>query len=88
MNKLHKWLELNKLTINISKTFSLEFLQRSNTTNILININNEPVKQATQTKYLGLSIQTNLKWTTHIKNITNKVKKYIPLMYTFRKKHA
>ncbi len=41
--------------------------------NIRIRINNEPLKQINVSKYLGMNIDSNLKWDDHINAIVPKI---------------
>ena len=54
--------------INVQYSPSLKRKHPSNMTNILHNHILEPVTSA---KYLGVTLQSNLKWNTHIDNITS-----------------
>ena len=67
---VNQWLIANKLTLNQSKT---EFMligsrQRLRTFQSAPNltINGTPIKQVSQAKSLGVYVDENLSWTTHI----------------------
>ena len=74
---VNQWLIANKLTLNQSKT---EFMligsrQRLRTFQSAPNltINGTPIKQVSQDKSLGVYVDENLSWTTHINEITKKI---------------
>ncbi len=53
--------------------------------NIRIHINNEPLKQVTVSKYLGMKIESNLKWDDHINGIIPKISSKIGIVRSLRK---
>ena len=64
INKLYDWLNVNKLSLNISKTNVLLFNIRNKNRNINmdLNINNINVKQVSEIKFLGVIIDCKLNW--------------------------
>lgn len=77
LDRIRIWLAANKLTLNTTKT---EFLligsrQRLSTLgrNPQIEINKFPVKQVSTTKSLGVHIDGNLSWESHINEISKKI---------------
>ncbi len=52
---------------------------------IRIHINNEPLKQVTVSKYLGMNIDLNLKWDDHINAIIPKISFKIGILRSLRK---
>ena len=64
INKLFKWLNINKLSININKTNVLLFNIRNTNENINLNlyINNIKLKQVTDIQMLGVYIDDKLNW--------------------------
>ena len=81
MNKYLKevsiWLRLNKLTLNIQKTVYTTFGNYSDSVpsvnNINIKINEEPLERVTETKYLVIKFDTNMRWSKHIEYLINKI---------------
>lgn len=86
---IKNWLNQNKLTLNSEKTlyiaFSLTNAIRPNFSSITLNNHKITVKEADTTKYLGITIDKNLKWTCHIQNLTNKIRRLIHKFYLIRK---
>ena len=77
LDRIRIWLAANKLTLNTTKT---EFLligsrQRLSTLerNPQIEINKFPIKQVSTSKSLGVHIDGNLSWESHIKEISKKI---------------
>ena len=75
--KVHNWLTANKLTLNTTKT---EFMligsrQRLSTlTNFSRpEINGAPIDQVANAKSLGVIIDDNLSWSSHIDKLTKKI---------------
>ncbi len=50
-----------------------------------IHTNNEPLKQITVSKYLGMKIDSNLKWDDHINAIMPKITSKIGILRSIRK---
>ena len=74
LDEVSIWLRLNKLTINIQKTVYLTFGNYSDSVprTINIEINGEQLKRVTETKYLGINFDTNMRWSKHIEYLINK----------------
>ena len=47
---------------------------------------NKVINRATSVKYLGVIIDENLKWSEHIKSVSNKIIKYSGIFYKIRQK--
>ena len=77
------WFKANKLSLNLSKTNYIIFRSTKklipNNTNELL-IDNKIIPEVLTTKFLGVHIDQNLKWKTHITEISNKIKKNIGII--------
>lgn len=75
MSKLEKFLGSSNLLLNNKKTKLISFHTRQNRNPLTLDIklNNNPVEQLTETKFLGLIIDKNLSWDEHVKFITKKL---------------
>ena len=73
--KVGIWFNVNKLSINISKTKFILFTRKPYTqvNQIEIKLNNILIEQTDHIKFLGVTIQHNFSWEIHIRNIGNKV---------------
>ena len=86
LNKLSEWFACNKLSLNTAKTkytFFHKLSQRDNIPLVLptLTINNNIIKRENSTKFLGVLIDENLTWQSHIHYIENKISKNIGLLY-------
>ena len=94
---LKTWMGSNKLSLNVTKTRTiligarkkLKDINNSETQNLHIVIDQEPVSKIKHTKYLGIEIDQFLNWDEHISALNKKItrgigvlryeKKYLPL---------
>ena len=84
---VNNWLLANRLTLNLSKTNWLFF-----TTSVKkyvfqpqsIKINNTSLSQCEQTRYLGLILDSDLKFHKHIDYVCSKVSRSIGIFYRIR----
>ena len=77
LSNIHKWLLYNKLTLNSTKT---EFMligsrQKLSTLSesLVLSIDNIPIKQVSTTKSLGILIDNNMVWHSHIDKLSKKI---------------
>ena len=75
--KVYQWLCKNKLTLNIKKSkFMIVSNKRSPADlNFQVKVKNINLEKCSSYKYLGVHIDENLKWKTHIDYICEKVSK-------------
>ena len=77
LDNLNKWLISNKLTLNTAKTEFMLIGSRqklSTLSNPLeLSINNVPIEHVSSVKSLGVFIDENLRWQTHIDKLSKKV---------------
>lgn len=78
LEKLRHWFQSNGLLINETKTNIMHFKARNNSDNQQFNCN---FKQTNAHKFLGVTIDENLNWKTHIQNLVNKTNSF---RYAFR----
>ena len=77
IKNVSQWLDSNKLTLNVSKTNFMIFKTRKKKINmpVRITIKDKNTEQVKSTKFLGIRIDENMTWKTHISFITNKISK-------------
>ena len=63
---INKWFKTNLLSLNFSKTHTLEFRTRNFNDNINVCYNNHRISNTTHTKFWGLFIDDTLSWKYHI----------------------
>ena len=82
------WLSSNKLTLNLTKTEFLIIASRQRrvylSDNPSLTINNFPILQVSSTKSLGVSIDENLSWNTHIETVCKKIPSALGLVKRIR----
>ena len=86
LEKIFDWLAANKLSLNIDKTNFVLFHPPQRTPNhaIALFINNSQIKQEKYIKYLGIFLDSNLRWKSHITHISNKIKRCIGVISKIR----
>ena len=84
--EVNKWLISNKLTLNINKSHCILFNRQLNVPPDLplIKINNKNINILSNTIFLGMILQSNLKWNLHLDSIRNKLNKYSAIIYQIR----
>ncbi len=67
VNMLVKWVDSNGLALNLKKNCYMIFTrQRLDLSNISITIAGKPIKQETETSFLGVIVDVKLTWSHHI----------------------
>jgi hypothetical protein len=85
LNKIHSWLQTNKLSINLTKTNYIIFSTNKGHPNLpCVKINNTPITQVHQSKFLGITIDSKLTWKPHIELIKSKISKQIGILCRIR----
>ena len=75
------WFRANSLTLNVQKTNLLLFSPKSGKQrNFKIHINQVTVKPVKETKFLGVILDNEMNWTTHVKSLLTKMKRNYILM--------
>ena len=80
LSKVATWLNSNRLTLNVKKSTYQLFSIHSRLPDICINIGGSLLGRSQSFKYLGVTIDENLKWSTHIKNVENTVARNIGII--------
>ena len=85
-NKLHsvlplvtKWLQANRLSLNVSKTY-YQIFSRTSINDLDIKINHSQIVRKKSVKYLGVIVDENLKWQNHINYVASVVSRNIGVM--------
>ena len=84
--KLTRWLNANKLTINPTKSIILIIPPKTNqpTPTVKLHVINSLIPQHTITRYLGETIDNNLKFDHHIIDIEHKISKGVGIISKLR----
>ena len=84
LDKLSRWFQANKLSLNVSKTNFMIFSNKNCDDNHTISINGMDITRVFVTKFLGVHLDFQLNWSKHISVITNKIAKNCSVMYRVR----
>ena len=81
-----KWLDANKLALNIDKTNFIMFHspQHSLDRTVSIKIGREHVNQAKYVKFLGLLLDENLNWRYHLSELSKKLARTCGIFFNIR----
>ena len=60
------WLHMNKLTLNTQKTTYQVYTNMKHSEDLKIELNGMEIQQVATVKYLGVYVDSNLKWSSHI----------------------
>ena len=82
-SKLVSWALRNRLTINYEKTFYMEFSNR-NLSLPELRMNDSIICKKSHGKFLGVIIDSNLKFNLHISYISNKVAKSVGILHRLK----
>lgn len=88
LNNIIQWLDINNLTINLNKTNYIQFNQSKHLQynfNLNINSGHVTIKNATQTKFLGILIDQDLNWKTHVNDLCHRVNRFVYALKQVRK---
>jgi hypothetical protein len=77
---ISKWFQMNKLSLNVSKTNFVLFKspKKSYNNNQILNqilINGLPIKQVHSAKFLGVYVDEHLSWSDHVDTVKEKISK-------------
>ena len=86
LKKVRKWLDSNRLALNISKTNFVIFHAPRNKpdSQIILKFGKKKISQETCVKFLGLLLDSNLSWKAHITELARKLSRSVGLFYKIR----
>ena len=86
LRKVRKWLEANRLALNIDKMNFVLFhsSQRNLTEHIVLKISNKKLKQESHVRFLGVLLDSTLSWKFHISELSKKIARTAGLFYKIR----
>lgn len=86
LSNIINWLNVNKLKINLDKTCYMRFKTKNTKFEPLyIHFNNKPLTEVTSTRFLGLNIDSNMSWKTHVNYVCSRVNQFSYALYMLRK---
>ena len=85
LKPVEHWLNMNKIKINCSKSKFIIFSYRKNFSLHSITFGNNIISVTNSIKFLGIEIDRNLNFRTHVNNISKKVSRVIGLLFRLNK---
>jgi len=79
-----RWTLANRLTLNFDKSNYMLFMPEIRNRPIIdlnLAMNNIKISKVSSTKFLGVIIDENLTWKTHIEDLCSSVRKYIGIFF-------
>ena len=76
LKAVHLYMLVNKLHINMSKCCFIDFKPDKNVipdSNLCLKINNVVIKQVNEARFLGVTLDENLNWKSHIHKLSKKL---------------
>jgi len=75
MNELQTWFTLNSRVVNVEKTLAMSFHTTQNKKPVLPHVifEGRDIPYNIETKFLGVYINENMKWNSHIKYLSSKL---------------
>ena len=81
LRKINEWLQINKLSLNISKSKYMIFQKvDKDVQHLTLNIDNTNIERVYELKKLGLILDANLNWKKHLGKISNQCSKKIGIL--------
>ena len=81
LNILKTWFDLNKLSLNLSKTKLIIFGNQKIENEVTLMINNIKIERVYEYKFLGVLIDHKLSWKSHIDHVKRKMSKTIAILF-------
>ena len=86
LRKVRKWLEANRLSLNISKTNYVIFHSKVRKIDefIRIKIGSKTIKRENYVKYLGILVDSALTWKPRITQLSKKLSRSVGIFFKIR----
>jgi hypothetical protein len=81
LDRFYKWLKLNKLTLNCTKTKYMLFSKRQHPSLPALLMNGIELEKVSSIKYLGVIIDDKLSFNEHINSVCNKLGRFHSILY-------
>ena len=82
---MSRWLNLNKLSLNVKKTKAMAFhMPQKKIIHPNIQINGSNIEFVDNFVFLGITINNKLNWNSHINKVTNKISKTVGILNKLR----
>ena len=86
LRKVRKWLEANRLSLNIAKINYVIFHSPAKRIDefIQIKLGRKPIKHVHHIKYLGVLVDSTLSWKPHVTELSKKLAKSVGIFFKIR----
>ena len=84
LEALDKWVVLNGLKLNIKKTKYMVFSNCRDRNDLCISLNGVPIERSDSERFLGVIVESNLNWKTHISNLAAKISRNAGILYKLK----
>ena len=74
------WFRANKLTLNVNKTVFMLFHPKGKKSDEYITFEDKKIRNSHETKFLGMWLNDNMSWESHIRQLTIKIKRNMSLL--------
>ena len=82
LKKVNTWLKLNKLSLNAQKTKLMFFHRKQKQVDeINVQINGTQIERVESFNFLGIMLDENLTWKSHIEMVAKKISKVTGILY-------
>lgn len=75
LNTVQRWVDENGMKLNASKTTAISFTSKRIPIDTQYSLKGEVIIKAKKCKYLGVTLQDNLKWNCHISKMVSNAKR-------------
>ena len=85
LKKVNTWLELNKLSLNAQKTKLMIFHRKQKQVDeINVQINGTQIERVESFNFLGIMLDENLTWKSHIEMVAKNISKVTGILYRLK----
>ena len=81
LTKFRDWTQANRLSINVDKTFSMVFTNKQIETKRSLFFGTEQIREQEECVFLGVKLDSKLKFHSHIKTVHSKISKSIGILF-------
>ena len=85
LQKIHDWLQRNKLTLNVAKTKFMTFHKRREVPDLKLSLNNKDIDKVNTFSFLGILVDSDLCWKSHINMIRLKISRLIGILHRVKR---
>ena len=78
---ISSWMKVNRLSLNTSKTFAINFSNRNITNPLSLVLNDTVIEWKSSIRYLGVILDKKLNFSDHIDVLCTKISRLVGLMY-------